>query len=46
VLVVHGVDSNRSGAYDGSLKSDLDPSLPMEATAPAACGTINPLVTL
>ena len=38
VLVVHGVDKDGSGAYDGSVKSDLDPSLPMEATAPAACG--------
>lgn len=43
VLVVHGVDSNRSGTYDGALKSDLDPALPMEATAPASCGTLRPL---
>jgi hypothetical protein len=40
VLVVHGVDRDRSGAYDGRVKSDLDPSLPMEATAPAACGPL------
>jgi hypothetical protein len=46
VLVVHGIDSNGSGAYDGPLKSDLDPSLPMEATAPAACGKVSPLLTL
>ena len=44
VLVVHGVDRNRSGAYDGAVKSDLDPKLPMEATAPASCGTLRPLV--
>lgn len=44
VLVVHGVDSNGSGAYDGALKSDLDPSLPMEATAPAACGAVRVLL--
>jgi hypothetical protein len=42
VLVVHGVDRNRSGAYDGRVKSDLDPKLPMEATAPAACGPLRP----
>lgn len=38
VIVLHGVDKNGSGTYDGDIKSDLDPSLPMEATAPAACG--------
>ena len=41
VLVLHGVDKDGSGAYDGDVKSDLDPSLPMEATAPAACGVLN-----
>ncbi|SFF13172.1 hypothetical protein [Blastococcus tunisiensis] len=41
VLVVHGVDKDGSGAYDGDVVSDLDPSLPMEATAPAACGVLN-----
>ncbi|TYP89090.1 hypothetical protein [Blastococcus xanthinilyticus] len=40
VLVLHGVDKNGSGAYDGDVMSDLDPSLPMEATAPAACGSL------
>ncbi|GAA3181399.1 hypothetical protein GCM10010531_39490 [Blastococcus jejuensis] len=39
VLVLHGVDKDGSGAYDGDVMSDLDPSLPMEATAPAACGS-------
>lgn len=43
VLVVHGVDSNRSGTYDGALKSDLDPKVPMEVTAPAACGPLSRL---
>jgi hypothetical protein len=38
VIVLHGVDKNGNGTYDGDVKSDLDPSLPMEATAPAACG--------
>jgi hypothetical protein len=38
VIVLHGIDKDGSGAYDGDIKSDLDPSLPMEATAPAACG--------
>lgn len=42
VLVVHGIDPNRSGAYDGAAPSDLDPSLPLEATSPAACGSFRP----
>ncbi len=40
VLVLHGVDKNGSGTYDGDVMSDLDPSLPMEATAPAACAPL------
>lgn len=40
VVVVHGVDYNESGEYDGKTKSDLDPSLPTEATDPALCGTL------
>ncbi len=40
VIVVHGVDHNGSGAYDGDVMSDLDPSLPSEATDPAACGEL------
>jgi hypothetical protein len=40
VLVLHGVDKDGSGAYDGAVMSDLDPTLPMEATAPAACGPL------
>lgn len=39
-VVVHGIDANENDMYDfGSLgKSDLDPSLPQEATIPATCG--------
>lgn len=39
-VVVHGIDANENDMYDfGSLgKSDLDPSLPQEATIPASCG--------
>ena len=39
VLVVHGVDYNNNGTYDDVLgASELDPSLPAEATDPALCG--------
>ncbi|HSP61332.1 MAG TPA: CHRD domain-containing protein, partial [Ornithinimicrobium sp.] len=41
VVVVHGTDHNGSGAYDGDQESDLDPSLPSEATDPALCGTLD-----
>lgn len=35
VIVIHGVDYNGNGEYDfSSGRSDLDPSLPAEATAP------------
>lgn len=40
VIVVHGVDHDGSGSYDGATPSDLDPSLPTEATDPALCGAI------
>ncbi|MGJ7439748.1 CHRD domain-containing protein [Aquipuribacter sp. MA13-6] len=39
-VVVHGVDHDGSGAYDGDTMSDLDPSLPTEATDPALCGIL------
>ena len=39
-VVVHGVDHNGSGKYDGQKKSDLEPSLPTEATDPAICGVL------
>ena len=42
VVVVHGVDINGNGEYDAEAgQSSLDPSLPLEATAPAACGVAN-----
>lgn len=42
VVVLHGVDYNDSGAYDfGAGVSDLDSSLPAEATDLAACGVLN-----
>jgi hypothetical protein len=40
VVVVHGVDHNNDGKYDGSTMSDLDPKLPTEATDPAICGVL------
>lgn len=40
VVVVHGVDHDDSGAYDGDTPSDLDPALPTEATDPALCGVL------
>jgi hypothetical protein len=41
VVVIHGVDYNEDGKYDGDAKSDLDPSLPAEATDPALCGALS-----
>lgn len=40
VVVQHGIDYNKNGKYDGPGKSDLDPSLPEEATDPATCGVL------
>ena len=41
VYVVHRVDYNGNGVYDfGAGKSDLDKSLPAEATDPAACSVL------
>lgn len=44
VIVVHGIDANGNGKYDmdGAGESDLDPSLPAEATHPALCGALSP----
>ncbi len=43
-IVQHGVDLNGNGEYDFSAgPSELDPSLPQEATIPANCGVINPV---
>ncbi len=40
VVVIHGVDYNHDGKYSGDTKSDLDPTLPTEATDPALCGAL------
>jgi hypothetical protein len=41
VLVIHGIDYNHNGIYDGVLGvSDLSKSFPAEATAPALCGPL------
>jgi hypothetical protein len=42
VVVIHGVDYNHNGEYDfrSAGKSELDPSLPAEATDPATCGVL------
>lgn len=37
-VVLHGQDLDGSGSYDGDAESSLDPSLPLEATLPVACG--------
>ena len=44
-IVQHGVDLNGNGVYDEEAAgpSDLDPSLPQEATLPANCGVIEPV---
>jgi hypothetical protein len=44
-IVQHGVDLNHNGRYDfkAAGRSELDPSLPQEATIPANCGVINPV---
>lgn len=40
IIVVHGVDLDGSGAYDGDAASPLDEDLPLEATLPAGCATL------
>lgn len=41
VVVIHGLDYNGNGEYDfSSGTSELNPSLPSEATDPAACGVL------
>ncbi|QWB28065.1 hypothetical protein KJK29_00895 [Streptomyces koelreuteriae] len=41
-IVQHGIDPNGNGEYDfeGAGKSELDPKLPQEATAPTNCGEV------
>jgi hypothetical protein len=43
VVVIHGVDYNGNGKYDfrSAGRSELDRSLPAEATDPAACGRLH-----
>jgi hypothetical protein len=42
VIVLHGVDYNHNGEYDfdSAGKSDLDKTLPAEATDPASCAVL------
>lgn len=42
VVVIHGIDYNGNGMYDfeGRGASELDPTLPAEATDPATCGVL------
>lgn len=41
VLVIHGIDYNGNGRYDfSSGRSELDRSLPAEATDPVSCGRL------
>jgi hypothetical protein len=48
VVVIHGIDYNHNGKYDfrGAGKSELDPSLPAEATDPVTCGVLRVQDTL
>ncbi|QTE30166.1 CHRD domain-containing protein [Pengzhenrongella sicca] len=39
-VVIHGVDHNHNGTYDGDVISELDATLPTEATDPALCGVL------
>ena len=39
-VVLHGIDIDNSGAYDGDKESSIAPGVPFEATVPAACGEI------
>ena len=44
VVVIHGIDYNQNGRYDfGAGRSELDPSLPAEATDPSTCGVLKPV---
>ena len=45
-IVSHGMDTNMNHMYDFSLgASELDPTLPQEATVPAVCGVLRPVTT-
>ncbi len=44
VVVVHGIDYNGNKRYDFAAgRSELDPSLPAEATDPVTCGRLKPV---
>jgi len=46
VVIIHGIDYNNNGIYDGVLdKSDLNPRLQGEVTAPGLCGQLLPAKT-
>jgi serine/threonine protein kinase len=46
VMVVHGIDYNHNGLYDNVLdRSELNNTLPGEATAPALCGPLKATTT-
>ncbi|MEZ5343373.1 MAG: DUF4214 domain-containing protein, partial [Acidimicrobiales bacterium] len=40
-VVIHGIDIDDSGAYDGEKRSSLTDDLPFEVTVPAACGGLS-----
>lgn len=39
-IVVHGLDIDNSGAYDGEKESSIAAGVPFEATVPVACGLV------
>lgn len=39
-IVVHGIDIDESGEYDGAKESSIAPGVPFETTVPTACGLI------
>ncbi len=41
VVVIHGGDYLNNGVYTDLGESDIDPSLPLEGTAPVLCGELN-----
>ena len=39
-IIIHGIDIDQSGEYDGDKPSSIAPEVPFETTVPAACGLI------
>lgn len=39
-IVIHGIDLNGNGEYDGEKESSIAAGVPFEATVPSACGVI------